>query len=178
MFFLRPADRVVADPFDDVQRDHFVFQQPERPSRVALGRRRARQGNELGLAGPVEYRLSSEIRRAFGCQHALYPFFDILLPYPRNRRQTGVEGFGDPAVAPGFAILGRTGFQQDTCPEQLAREMLAASDQRLQPLTLFRRQLHDILLNRYDSHRHRIEPPCGCGGIDLNKLSSVNDAGD
>src|SRR3954447_22614474 len=66
---------------------------------------------------------------------------------------------GDLIVAPCLAGLGGVGLQEDAHPQQLARRVLAGSDQRFQPSALLRTQHNDVLLDRTLSRRHRIDTP-------------------
>src|SRR5215210_7660596 len=89
-FFERPPDGVVAGARDNVQFDDLALQHLQRPSRKAFGWCRAGQGNQLGLAGAVEYALPGGVRRALRGQHAVDAFLDELLTDARNRHQAGV----------------------------------------------------------------------------------------
>src|ERR1700677_1805667 len=77
---------------------------------------------------------SGGVRRSLRCEHTLDPFFNELLADPGNRHQTGVETIGDLTVAPCVTGLRGGSLQQDARPHQLARWMLADSDQGLQAI--------------------------------------------
>jgi hypothetical protein len=79
-------------------------------------------------------------------QDRLKPFFHQLPAGSANRGDAGIQCPGDLAVSPSFAGIGGVGLQQDACFRQLAGTVLAAMDQRVEPLALLIAELHDILL--------------------------------
>ena len=79
--------------------------------------------------------------RVFARQDGIEPFFNQLLPGSGDRRKAGVQGRCDPAVTPCFARLRGVGLQQNACLRQLLCGMFAATDQGIQPLSLFSGQL-------------------------------------
>ena len=135
-----------------------ALQHLQRPPRKAFGWRRAGQRDQLRFAGAVKDPAPGGIRRALGRQHAVDPFLDELLADARNCHQAGVQSHSDLAVGQCLAGFGGVGLQQDARAQQLARRMLAGSEQRFQPLALFGAQRDDIPLDRSLSRRHRIDP--------------------
>ena len=111
-------------------------------------------------------------------QHRLEPFFDQLLTNPGDSHQAGVQRRSDPAVAPSFPSLTCIGLQQDAGPGQLPCRVLATLDQGIQTLSLFRTELHDILLYGNLFRGHESAPSLRCGAIDSDILPNVNDVAD
>jgi hypothetical protein len=85
-------------------------------------------------------------RASAGRQHSLGPFFHQLPPRAGDGRAAGVQGGSDPAKTSGFSDWRGVRLQQNARLRQLLRQVLAAVDQVLQPLSLVRAELHDILL--------------------------------
>ena len=61
---------------------------------------------------------------------------------------------------------------------QLPRRVLATLDQRIQTFSLFRSQLHDILLYGDLFRGHELAPSLRHGAIDSDILPNVNDVAD
>ena len=70
------------------------------------------------------------------------------------------------------------GLQQDPRPGQLPRRVLATLDQRIQTLSFFRTELHDILLYGDLFRGHESTPSLRYGAIDSDILLDVNDVAD
>jgi hypothetical protein len=130
------------------------------------------------LGGTIEDALSGRSGRALRGQHSLEPFFDQLLTNSRDSHQASVQRRSDLAVAPSFPCLTCIGLQQDARPGQLPRRMLATLDQRIQTLSLFRTELHDILLYGDLFRGHESAPSLRYGAIDSDILPDVNDVAD
>src|SRR6185436_5245409 len=109
-------------------------------------------------SGAVEDPPPGGIRRALGCEHAVDAFLDELLADARNCHRAGAQSHSDLTVGQCLACLRGVGLQQDARAQQLARRMLAGSEQRFQPLALLGAQHDDISLDRSLSPRHRIDP--------------------
>ena len=106
------------------------------------------------------------------------PFFDQLLTNSGDSDEAGVLRRSDPVVAPSFPCLTRIGLQQDAGHGRLPRRVLATLDQSIQALSLFRTEIHDILLTAISFaatvrlRRYVTEP------IDSDTLPIVNDVAD
>ena len=69
----------------------------------------------------------------------------------------------------------RVGLQQDAGLHQPLCGVFAAMDHAIQPLPLFRAELHDILLYGDLFGGHELAPSLRYGAIDLDILLTVND---
>jgi hypothetical protein len=95
-----------------------------------------------------------------------------------DSHQAGGQRRSDLAVAPSFPCLTCIGLQQDAGPGQLPRRVLATLDQRIQTFSLFRTELHDILLYSNLFPGHESAPLLRYGAIDSDILPDVNDVAD
>ena len=57
--------------------------------------------------------------------------FDQPLPGSGNRVDAGVQRGGDLTIAPSFAVVRGIRLQQDACPQQLSRGVLALVDREV-----------------------------------------------
>jgi hypothetical protein len=138
------------------------------------------QASAVSLASPAPSKMRglAEAGERFGVSTALEPFFDQLLTNAGDSHEAGVQRRGDLAVAPSFPCLAGIGLQQDPRPGQLPRRVLATLDQRIQTLSLFRTELHDILLYGDLFRGHESTPSLRYGAIDSDILLNVNDVVD
>jgi len=105
-----------------------LFEQPQAPTREALGSLRAGQGDQLGLGRAVENSRTGRVRIVFTSQRRLEPFFHELLSHVEDRVEARVQSLCDLAVRPTVARLRRVRLQQDARPRQKLRRPLAAAN--------------------------------------------------
>jgi hypothetical protein len=142
-----PTNRVIAGPTDDVQFHHLVLQQPEAPFRPAFGRRGQSECDQSRLGRSVKDALPGGRRRMLMLQGTFEASFDQPLPGSGNRVDAGVQRGGDLTIAPSFAVVRGIRLQQDACPQQLSRGVLALVDRRSQLLSFLVAELHNVFLD-------------------------------
>ena len=136
------------------------------------------QARAISLASlaPSNMRRLAEFGERLAVSTPSMPSSTSLLTDTRNRHQAGLQSRGNLAVGPGLASLGRVGLQKDARPQQLARRVLAGSDQPFQPCALLSAERDNVPLDRCLSLGHQIGLP-NQQGIGSKKPAIVNDEG-
>jgi hypothetical protein len=124
------------------------------------------------------YRNAAGAHRHVARLRCLEPFFDQLLTNSGDSHEAGLRRRSDPAVAPSFPCLTCIGLQQDAGAGQLPRRVRATLDQGIQTLSLFRTELHDILLYSNLFRGHESASPLGYRAVDPDIVSNVNNVAD
>lgn len=134
MFFEHASDRVVAGALDDAELDDFLFEKPQGPARISIGRCRAGQGDEPRFRLAVENRRDRRRHALLAAEHGVEPFFHQLLANPIDHRDARIQSLDDLAVAPAFAGLRCIGLQQYPRLQKALRRSRAFADHLAQPL--------------------------------------------
>jgi len=158
VFFKNAADGAVAGALHDAQFHHFVFQEPQRPARIALRRSRTGQCRQPGLLFSVENGHSCRALALLAAQHRVKAFFNELLPHPRHHGHVCVQGLDDPAIAPALATLRGIGFEQYPGFQQPFGGALSFVDESLQIIALRFAQFDHVFLYRNFPTGHRKIP--------------------
>src|SRR5271157_1553153 len=79
----------------------------------------------FGLRGTSEHARPGRGWRMLARKNGIEAFFNQLLTGPADRRDTGVQGPGDPAIAPSLAALRDVSLQQDASLHQQLCRMFA-----------------------------------------------------
>jgi hypothetical protein len=98
------------------------------------------------LLGTIKLSLVDPLAAAVGAQRGGEPLLDKALAHAFHGRRPGLNGFGDARVAPGWAVVGLIGLEQDLGVLDLANIRLAAGQQPFKLLALGRRKRHPVLL--------------------------------
>ena len=131
----------------------------------------------LASASPSKMRCLAEAGDRFRGQHGLEPFFDQLLTNSGDSHEAGVQRRSDLAVAPSFPCLTCIGLQQNAALVNF-RAGCSTLDQGIQTLSLFRAQLHDILLYSNPFSRPQIGSVVTLRSHHSDILPNVNDVAD
>jgi hypothetical protein len=139
-FFQHTPHRLRRDLVHVLQPHHAVGQQLQRPVVVPRRRRRAGDGDQLGLVLPVDLAFVRPWRLRPTPQRCLQPADTESPPHPRHRTQRDLDRLGHLFIA-----LPLVRLEQHPRPYQRPRQLAAATDHppQLQPLLIV--QVHDVL---------------------------------
>lgn len=152
-FFERPPHRLVGDRGHDTSDDQPIRQQLHRPDRALIGRRRAGQRDQVGLASCIQSPASAWAR--FLRQRPVEPALNEAAPDPldgAHRAPHRCRRFVVQAV-----LIGR---QQHTRARQSSRRRPALAQRRQQLLPLLHGQIHSVSLR---AHRFLHRPQAVSG---------------
>jgi hypothetical protein len=111
----------------------------------------------LASAAPSKMRFGG-VGRVLAGQGGFDPSLHQLLMRAGDGVDAGVQCFGDPPIAPGFAGLRGIGLQQDACLQHLPCRTCALLYQRVEALPLVSAQHYDVSLYGRLSRDHDASP--------------------
>lgn len=113
----------------------------------------------------------------FAGQHRLEPFLDQLPPRPLNIGDAGVQGLGDPAIAPAFPFLRHISLQKDARLRQQLRRALSRADQSHKLFPLVGTQPDNVFLDGNIFPGHESPPSLLRYDSDSQLAVEINDGG-
>ena len=146
-FFKRPHDRLRRTPLDDLERNHPLSQEFQRPTYTPFGLGAARQSDQPGLFLPIEHRLDAGTNLPLTLQGRVQPFFHIPLAKRLDRPHRHAERRGSLRVFQLRATLRLVYRQQDVRVTNPQRRRLARANQLLQPISFLGLQPNHISLH-------------------------------
>jgi hypothetical protein len=147
-FFQRLPHRLVRERVHTLQLDHPPCQQAQAPPTVAVRRRRAGQGDQVGLLLAVQLPAVGPPAAAVRAERRRQALLDEPPAQTLHGGEADVEGLDDPLVRPARPSLGLVRLEQDLGVLELAHVRLAAREQPPQPLALLAGQRHPVPLHR------------------------------
>lgn len=136
----------MGDALHDLQLHQPRRQQTKRPSRMTLGRTRARQLNQLRLRLPIQLRRRRRRLASLALDRHLRPVLHRTLAQVLERPRRQPVRLADLLIRPTWAMLTLIGLQQHLCPTHLLHRTPTCPDECFQFLPLIQRQRHHILL--------------------------------
>lgn len=131
--------------------NHLPGQEPQRPSRLPLGRRGAGQGNQMRFLLAVESGGIDPLATTIGAQRRHQALLDKAPPQALHGGKTNLQRLGNALVRPARPRLGLVRLEQDLRVPQPAHIRLAARQKLPEFLPLLTRQRHPIALHRQPS---------------------------
>lgn len=141
------------DALHDFEFDQFVGQEPQRPSRAALGRTTATEGDELGLGLAVDDSLSRSAGGGPAFERRLQTLLDEPASDALHRIDRDCQRCGNLFVGPPRVPCGPIRVQQDPSMCELSGGPFAVLNQTREIFSFGLLQANHVTL------RHRV-PPC------------------